>query len=180
MGEDAWPPEQPKGFTPVVLIHYEEQCNIRDATAITQVFHTRGISDVISATPDQPVLTFSRLCNHKPLREALQTSKVTRNIFIVSLEQCDSPQMVIIEGAPGIGKSMLMKHIAYSWAEGEILLKFHLVLLVCLRDPSMLRVSSISITELPHSFCKFNMNTSSLAACNKTLFQNKVNPLFPS
>ena len=52
---------------------------------------------------------------------------------------------ILIEGAPGIGKTVLAKEIAYCWANGEILTDMKLFLLV-IRDPNLHCVNSI--TEL--------------------------------
>jgi len=65
----------PKGFTPVVLLHYEVQHTQKDSTTITEAVETGDISRVISAAGDEPS---SRI--DEPLREALQTSKVTKNV----------------------------------------------------------------------------------------------------
>jgi len=46
------------------------------------------------------------------------------------LEQSEDPQSILIKGAPGIGKSMLLKEIAYRWGKKELLQTFELVLLV--------------------------------------------------
>ena len=54
---------------------------------------------------------------------------------------------ILIEGAPGIGKTVLAKEIAYCWANGEILTDTKLFLLV-IRDPNLHCVNSI--TELVH------------------------------
>ena len=54
---------------------------------------------------------------------------------------------ILIEGAPGIGKTVLAKEIAYCWANGEILTDMKLFLLV-IRDPDLHCVNSI--TELVH------------------------------
>ena len=172
VGENTWPPEQPKDFTPVVLVHYEEQRSTEDIATIMKTLHIGGISDVIFAANNQPIPIPQQLNNHQQLREALQTSKVTRNIadVLMPFEQCENPQIVLVEGAPGIGKSMLMKHIAYKWAEGEVLLKYQLVMLVSLRDPGVQKLSSVG--ELLYSFCKCNTDALDLAACNKMLFQN--------
>ena len=56
-----------------------------------------------------------------------------------------SQKRILIEGAPGIGKSVLAKEIAYCWANGEILTDMKLFLLV-IRDPNLHCVNSI--TEL--------------------------------
>ena len=54
---------------------------------------------------------------------------------------------ILIEGTPGIGKTVLAKEIAYCWANGEILTDMKLFLLV-IRDPNLHCVNSI--TELVH------------------------------
>jgi len=56
VGEDTWPPEQPKDFTPVVLVHYEEQRTMKDVNIINKAVHTGHISEVISAASDEPVI----------------------------------------------------------------------------------------------------------------------------
>ena len=49
-----------------------------------------------------------------------------------------------MEGAPGIGKTVLTKEIAYQWANGEILQECKLLFLFYLRDPKLHEVKSIS------------------------------------
>ena len=159
VGKDTWPPEQPKDFTPVVLVHYEEQRTMKDVNIITKAVHTGHISDVISAASSQPVTKRRWLDSHQPLREALQTSKVTRNVadILKPFDQSDDPQTILIEGAPGIGKSILMKHISYCWAEGDVMKKIQLVLLICLRDPGVQKMRSLQqllqsfLTHITHS-----------------------------
>jgi len=165
MGNDTWPPEQSKDFTPVVLVHYEEQRTMKNINIITEAVHTGHISDVISAASDEPVTKPPSLDSHQPLREALQTSKVTKNVadILESFDQCDNPQTILVEGAPGIGKSILMKHIAYCWAEEEVMKKFQLLLLVYLRDPDVQRMSSLH--DLIHSFCARIIDRPAIKEC---------------
>ena len=173
-GEDTWPPEQSKDFTPVVLVHYEEKRTMKDVNIITEAVHTGHICDVISAASDKPIAKRRRLDSHRSLREALHSSKVTKNIaeVLVPFDQCDDPQTIIIEGAPGIGKSILMKHIAYSWAKGEVMEKFQLLLLVCLRDPKVQKIQSLQ--GLFQSFCQRHVDMTELStACAKVVFQDK-------
>ena len=153
--KDAWPPEQIKDFTPVVLVHYEEQRIMKHANIIAETVHTGHISDVISAASDQLVTKCHKLDSHQPLREALQSSKVTKDVtdILLSFDQCNDPQTILIEGAPGIGKTMLMKHIAYKWAKGEVMKKFQLLLLIYLRDPGVQKMTSLK--ELSHFFLKY-------------------------
>ena len=53
-------------------------------------------------------------------------SKATKDLqeVLLLLEQpCKSgqPQTILIEGSPGIGKSVLLKQISYLWAVGTLL-----------------------------------------------------------
>ena len=50
---------------------------------------------------------------------------------------------ILIEGAPGIGRSLLLREIPYLWSTQEILHKFK-VLLVCLRDPGVQQMTIFS------------------------------------
>ena len=78
-------------------------------------------------------------------------SRVTKDISkIFSADSIDDsgeePRCILIEGAPGIGKSVLAKEIAFRWARGELLKDFALVILVHLRDPQLFTMKSV--TEL--------------------------------
>ena len=54
------------------------------------------------------------------------------------------PNSILIEGAPGIGKSILLKEIAYCWASGTILNNVSIVFLVYLRDSRFQSVTTIN------------------------------------
>ena len=65
--------------------------------------------------------------------------RVTKRITDIFRSTC---KRILIEGAPGIGKTVLAKEIAYCWANGEILTDTKLFLLV-IRDPNLHCVESI-------------------------------------
>ena len=60
----------------------------------------------------------------------------------------DSGKFILIEGAPGIGKTTLAREMAYRWACEDLLSSEILLLLLCLRDPDIFKLQSID--DLPH------------------------------
>ena len=137
-------------------------------------FVERGhIDKVVSVTKTDSLPKCPRLDSHLPLQEVLSTSKVTKEVaeILAPLETSDDPQFILIEGAPGIGKSLLLKYIAYCWGIQEVLQKFRLVLLVCLRDPAVQQMSFVD--DLFQSFCKRDKDATEVAlACRKYFVNN--------
>ena len=173
VAKDTWPPEQPKEFTPLVLLHHEDEHSMEHVTAITKTLHTGAISDVISATTNDPLAKHPRLYGHEKLGYELKASKTTTDVseILAPLENSDKPQMILIEGAPGIGKTILVKYIAFRWAEQGMLQKYELVLLVHLRDPTVQKMSSLK--QLFQYFCKHNMEDDEVVMCIKHISSNQ-------
>ena len=174
--KEAWPPEPPKTFTPLVLIQHQGHRNLEQSTAMAECVERGYVDMIVSVTktdtlpkgPKRP-----KLDSHQPLQEVLDTSKVTKEVaeILAPLETSDNPQFILIEGAPGIGKSLLLKHIAYRWGIQEILQKFKLVLLVCLRNPAVQQMSLID--DLLQSFCRRDRRaTETASACSDYLSEN--------
>ena len=53
------------------------------------------------------------------------------------------PQVVLIEGAPGVGKTTFAWHQCRQWAEGKLLQAYSIVLLLPLRDDNIRQISSL-------------------------------------
>ena len=53
-------------------------------------------------------------------------------------------EIILIEGAPGSGKSTLTVHICQRWGKGELFQQFTVVILVQLRDPEVQRAQTIA------------------------------------
>ena len=63
------------------------------------------------------------------------------NIFRNAL---NGREVILIEGAPGSGKSTLSVHICRRWSKGELFQQFTIVILVQLRDPAVQRAQTIA------------------------------------
>ena len=167
----AWPPEQPKTFTPLLLIQHQGHRNLEQSTAIAELVVRGNINEFASVT--DTVSKRPKLDNHQPLQGVLNTNKVTNDVseILASLQASSDPYFILIEGAPGIGKSLLLKEMAYRWGKQEILQTFKLVLLICLRDPAVQQMSLID--HLLQSFCKRHGRSSEIAsACRDYLSEN--------
>ena len=166
----AWPPMPPKAFTPLVLIQHNHH-NLEQSTTMAEFVERGHIDKVASITTTETLPKCPKLDSHRPLDlEVLDIRKVTKEVaeILAPLETSDDPQFILIEGAPGIGKSLLLKYIACRWGREEILQKFKLVLLVCLRDPAVQQMSTIY--DLLKLFCRRDNRAHEIAsACGDFL-----------
>ena len=144
--DDTWPPEKPTSFTPLLLIHHQGHRTPEQVTAMAELMHAGDI------------------------QKTLNTSKATKEIeeILFPLEKSEEASFVLIEGAPGIGKTILLKEIAYRWGKKQLLQNFELVLLICFRDPSLQQIKSVS--NLLQLFYKGDDNaTKVVSACSEYL-----------
>ena len=142
---------------------------------MAQLIRTGNIDEITSLTSNPSVAKHHpKLNNHKTLQEVLDSSTITKELteILAPLEQSKGSQFILIEGAPGIGKSILLKEIAYRWGNKQLLKTFKLVLLVCLRDPTVQQASSIK--QLLQLFCnREDTRAAQIAtACGDYLVQN--------
>jgi len=165
--EDMWPPDQPKSFTPLVLLHHQEQRTLKQTTEMAKLIQTGNIESV---TTDLS----KNLNSDETVQHVLDTSIVTKNIseILTPLEEkqenSDNQKFVLIEGAPGIGKSVLLRHVAAEWGKKLVLKMFKLVLLICLRDPNIQK--AVSICDLLQLFCKGDSSSPEIATAGSRYF----------
>ena len=100
-------------------------------------------------------------------------STATKEIkdILAPLENNGESCLILIEGAPGIGKSVLLKEIAYRWGKKQILQNFELVLLINLRDPTLQQVESVD--DLLRLFYRRDKNANEIVStCGEYLSKN--------
>ena len=140
--EEEWPPNQPSSVVNLALIHYQNMRTQQELIEITKRCK-QGASHVDKLTASD--------------------SDVTKDIRKIFAPENDNklPKRILIEGAPGIGKTVLAKEIAYQWAQGNILKECKLVFLLYLRDPKLHKAKSIDeilelfATEISHDLKQF-------------------------
>ena len=130
--EDDWPPYHPRHYTPLTLVHHENRRTESEIIFVARTVSAQG--NAISC---------------KIYQKAIKT---INDLFIPFESPEPLPFIILIEGAPGIGKTILSKEIALQWAEGIVLHSRQLLFLLYLRDP---RVKSIlNVQSLVEYFCQ--------------------------
>ena len=167
ISNNTWPPEQLKFFTPIRLVSYQGHRNPRQVMTMAKLMHTGEIGE------NQSIMHYFELGSHKRFQGDLNATIVTKGLeeILVTLEDKEKSGFILIEGAPGIGKSVLLKDIAYQWGKLHLLKVFKLVLLVHLNNLFLQKVKSIP--DLLQHFCRGDPNATEITdACSKYFFNN--------
>ena len=128
---DEWPPYQPTHYTTLAFIHNKGKSTNAVRFSFTQNLALSG-----------NVNTSQR---YKNSTLNINLTKDIADIFlpIISSDGSTVDLHILIEGAPGIGKTVLTKETAYKWANNELLKSKKLVFLVFLRECYPTQLSSI-------------------------------------
>ena len=130
--EDEWPPYQPKHYTTLALIHHkDEPASIKVLTITKQLAMKGNVEPQISADDSD----FNLNVNSKELYK--NATNDIADLFAVEKNSDGStfvPNMILIEGAPGVGKTVFSKEIAFQWATNNFLISKKLLFLVALRN----------------------------------------------
>ena len=166
VSDDDWPPYQPEVYTTVALIHHMEKITTKKAViSIAKQMH----KGEIALTKDNSGLTGDQENSY------LAGCKYANVLEIFPPQSGSSgkptPYSILIEGAPGIGKTVLSKEVAFLWANGTLLQHKKVLFLIFLRDPSIQRLTSFAgfakyvtcarqQSKIVGSFTEYLINTS--------------------
>ena len=144
---DDWPPYQPDCFISVALIHHKEKLVTSNEVIAVATKTYQGkvrveVSHDNSSTNTRHFLNskYNKLAND--YFESCQSAKDIAQIFKESSSKMHNG-FILFEGAPGIGKTILSKEIAYQWANNNLLSNKTLLFLIFLRDPKIKNVTSL-------------------------------------
>ena len=120
VAENIWPPEQPKDYIPLVFLHHKHEHTIKNYTTVIEICLDGSIA---FDTINRSITMLPMLHNHENFKEIRKSSEISDNILEVLPvpEASNNAQIILIEGAPGMGKTMLLTQIAYKWAEQRAL-----------------------------------------------------------
>ena len=140
---DEWPPYQPRTVVNVALMYYKGSRTEKELIEISRR-HEEGTHAV------------DMLALH---------SGVTKDISRIFTAEAGtkSPKFILIEGAPGTGKTMLAKRIEYLWAKQELLRDVDILFLLFLQDPQLQNVTTLK--QLIQYFSSKDLNEEQLKNC---------------
>ena len=140
-----WPPNQPKYYVNLAVIHYQG-----NRTREEVIFRACQYKHTNFATDSEKIFSYSSTTHHYQwFSNKLWVTRKIADLFMadphkVDVNSTDLPRSILIEGAPGIGKTILLKEIAYRWANGTILDNARIVFFIYLRDSRFQSVTTIN------------------------------------
>ena len=152
--DGIWQLLYPEHFINVLLIHHIKQRTEKDIENVAS-----SMMDGLMLYDDD--LSFQFFKQFFPsivgqyYQKRFKTSKISDIFELVQNEDgtTKEPKLILIDGAPGMGKTTLCKEIAYQWAEGALLKDTKLVFLLFLPDPRVQRIHDLK--DFIHYFYKF-------------------------
>ena len=87
---------------------------------------------------------FMRDTIHGNIDDIKKSKRATDISQIAQLPDGSQPKCIIVEGAPGVGKSTFAWKLCHKWGKGKLLQQYQLVVLLRLRDRSVRVAKSIS------------------------------------
>ena len=115
----TWPPPPTRKVFNLSMISHKQYNYGRGNDELVRLLHIGNIEEIV----------------------AKKSNVELKNLF--HLDEAER-KVVLIEGAPGAGKSTLAWHICQKWKSGELFQQFELVVFVQLRDPAIQSAKSLA------------------------------------
>ena len=155
--KNVWQLLYPEHIVNLLLVHHIKQQRNKQAV---EVLGNSLIHNDISSS--QVFESFQSINNQLYYRK-FETTEIS-NMF-VSFESDDGstikPKYILIEGAPGMGKTTLSKEITYLWSTKKLLVDCKMMFLLFLHDPALKMIKNLS--DFIHYFYNFNQSYLSLS-----------------
>ena len=155
---DEWPPYQPKHYTTLAFIHNKDKPSNAVRFFVLQQLAVAG------KIPKHEYTLSDYNTSSLHTRPSAYTT-MTKNISDIFLPVVTSDgssvdlQFLLIEGAPGIGKTVLAKEIAYQWGKNNLLAAKRILLLVFLRDCNLKQMTTIE------HLVEYTLKSSGITTC---------------
>ena len=142
---DDCPPYQPDYFTSVTLIHHKEKrTTIREVISVTARTYKGYVNnDSYPQNANHSASTTNHEKSDDYFTECRSTKDITEIFKYISPQKSNAPNTILIEGAPGIGKTILSKEIAFQWANKNLLDNKLFLFLIFLRDPGIKQITTL-------------------------------------
>ena len=151
-----------------MLINHSKIYN-EDQSAAMNTFIEAGGVDELDSVANSSTVHHSQAS----AKEVLDTDHyITDNIeeILTPFDLEDDAQFILVEGAPGMGKSSLLQEIACRWSKEKLMKKIELVLYLRLRDPRIQKMTEYS--DFIAQFCMGKHNISDVLSAFNDHLQN--------
>ena len=159
---DIWQLLHPKHFVNVLIINHMECSREKEIIDVATIMrHGLALNKKVKDRSDNAnaiglLKYFTTPTESEEKLKSIKTHKIF-DIFKSFRSKNGStivPRFILIEGAPGMGKTTLCKEIAYQWAEQHLLKDTELLFLIYLRDPAVANIKHIK--DFVHYFYNFD------------------------
>ena len=123
---DQWPPSATKKFFTLAMI--------QTATVQRRYIDDRFVRMTITGKVDDILRHKYPIQLEDIFKETERQSQVTKG----------QRKVILLEGAPGCGKSTLSVYICQQWEKGQLFNQFQLVILIRLRDPAVINAKGLA------------------------------------
>ena len=87
---------------------------------------------------------FMRATIHGNIDDIIESKRAMDIAQIAQLPKRSQPKCILVEGAPGVGKSTFAWKLCHKWGKGKLLQQYQLVVLLRLRDKNVQDAKNIS------------------------------------